>query len=214
MKNILFTVLTVLALGCVSAWPADHCVRQGSAGNGSDWTNAYGQLPATLVRGDTYYIADGSYGSYVFNTPVSGSLYVYIKKATETAHGTNTGWLNTYGDSTAGFLQLTLNTGYFDIDGVTGGGPGSWKTGHGFALTQDAGTDRTFIEIAADVSAIRIRRIKFMEVGNTELGRYGAQGIHNASTVYNLLVERCYFDNLNGLPFFFRGGSGVVIQYN
>ena len=38
-----------------------HYVRAGATGlnNGSDWNNAWTSLPATLVRGDTYYIADG-----------------------------------------------------------------------------------------------------------------------------------------------------------
>ena len=30
---------------------------------GNDWTD----LPASLVRGDTYYIADGAYTNYVFD---------------------------------------------------------------------------------------------------------------------------------------------------
>jgi hypothetical protein len=39
----------------------------------SDWTNAYPSLPATLTRGDTYYIATGNYGGYGFNTAQSGT---------------------------------------------------------------------------------------------------------------------------------------------
>src|SRR5437879_13793231 len=51
------------------------CVRAGATGanNGSDWNNAFSSLPATLQRGAIYYVADGSYGSYVFHAPVSGS---------------------------------------------------------------------------------------------------------------------------------------------
>src|SRR5688500_534390 len=66
-------------------------VRAGATGaqNGSDWTNAFTRLPASMVRGATYYVADGTYdGSIAFNTPASGTTYIFIKKATESAHGT------------------------------------------------------------------------------------------------------------------------------
>jgi parallel beta-helix repeat protein len=57
-------------------------VRAGAIGNGtgSDWTNAITQLPATLTRGYTYYIADGSYGSYTFDDAVSGTQVITLKK--------------------------------------------------------------------------------------------------------------------------------------
>jgi len=222
MKQLYFTGLIFLVIiffgvfgMAESSWAADRYVRSGATGinNGSDWTNAWTALPATLTRGDTYYLADGSYGSYNFNTAVSGSAYVYIKKATAANHGTNTGWQDSYGDGTAEFTGLTINANYLDIDGVTGGGLGNWKTGHGIVFTKSAGISSNFIDIAAGVSDINIRRIKFIEVGNTESGTAGAAGIYT-STVYNLLVERCYFENLNRLPFFFRNGSGITIQYN
>jgi len=202
----------MLAIGST----ADHYVRSDASGDNSglDWENAYTQLPAALMRGETYYLADGSYGLYTFDDPVSGTQVITVRKATVADHGTDTGWQDGYGDGVAEFQQIMITTGYFDLDGATGGGPGSWKTGHGMLFTQDAGIDRTFIVIAEGVSNVSIRRIKFMEVGDIEQGRYGANGILNATTVYDLLVERCYFENLNGLPFFFRGGSGVTIQHN
>src|SRR5262245_4189942 len=73
---------------------ATRFVRAGASGaaNGSDWTNAYPSLPATLTRGDTYYVAAGTYSGYRFSTPASGTTLITIKKATVADHGTNTGW--------------------------------------------------------------------------------------------------------------------------
>ena len=44
---------------------ANRYVREAAAGanDGTDWTNAYTTLPASLTRGDTYYVADGAYGT-------------------------------------------------------------------------------------------------------------------------------------------------------
>ena len=87
-------------------------VRQGAAGSadGSDWTNAYTTLPATLTRDTTYWIADGSYSGYTFNDTASGSLVIRVKKATGSLHGTDTGWSSGYGDGQATFGAFDIQT--------------------------------------------------------------------------------------------------------
>ena len=104
-----------------------HYVRAGAAGlnNGSDWTNAWTSLPAVLVRGDIYYIADGTYGAYVFNDAVSGELYITIKKAIESDHGTDAGWNSSYGDGQAAFTASSgdiweFRSSYYAINGQFG----------------------------------------------------------------------------------------------
>src|SRR5687768_17254029 len=65
--RVTFVALCLFAASAALA--ADRYVRQGAtgSGNGSDWTNAYTSLPASLVRGDTYYVADGTYAGYTFD---------------------------------------------------------------------------------------------------------------------------------------------------
>src|SRR6478672_8702003 len=95
MKTLIGLMVICAALGAgLRAQTATHYVRQGASGTGTgdDWTNAYPNLPGTLTRGDTYYVADGSYGNPVFDDPESGTLVITIKKATITDHGTDTGW--------------------------------------------------------------------------------------------------------------------------
>ena len=117
LLNLIMAVLLILLFP--SQAQAAYYIRAGSSGtnSGSDWNNAYISVPATLIRGETYWIADGSYGSYTFNDPVSGSNYITIKKATISDHGTNIGWESIYGDGQAEFIDLKIETNYFIIDG-------------------------------------------------------------------------------------------------
>src|SRR3990172_9706024 len=125
----------ILALMLLGALPdlsmaAVRYVRAGAAGNGSgsDWTNAYASLPAALVRGDTYYVADGSYASYTFDDSQNGA-WIYIKKAIASDHGTSTGWQSAYGDGVAVFGPLKFTTGSYEMDGQAGGAPGAGHPG-------------------------------------------------------------------------------------
>lgn len=115
MKFSLYAVGMLLA---VVTQAANHYVRDGSSGDGSDWANAWDDLPAVLTRGDTYYVADGNYAAYAFNDAVSGELYITVKKATGTDHGTDTGWQASYGDGQAVFTNyISIERSYFVWDG-------------------------------------------------------------------------------------------------
>jgi hypothetical protein len=103
--KIAFLLFIYLVLS-TSAYAANHYIRAGATGsnNGSDWENAWTNMPVSYTRGDTYYVADGTYtGERTLNTAESGSTYIYIKKATASEHGTETGWNSGYGDGTAVF---------------------------------------------------------------------------------------------------------------
>src|SRR5205807_275368 len=86
-----------------AAQAACHVVTPSGAGtrDGSAWGNAFAGLPATLVRGDSYYIATGTYPRYRFNTPESGTTVITIKKATPTDHCTDAGFQAGYGTGQA-----------------------------------------------------------------------------------------------------------------
>jgi hypothetical protein len=139
VKRILWLVYLLcghLLAGEVIA--ANHYVRAGASGTGSgaDWTNAYTSLPATLVRGDTYYIAAGTYSGVTFKTATSGTTLITIKKATVADHGIATGWLDSYAAGQANFTsELIIESSNWVIDGQTGGGPGAWNSGFGFKIT-------------------------------------------------------------------------------
>lgn len=111
--------LWVLLCGWEYAQAQTFYVRAGATGGntGADWNNAYTSLPATLVRGATYYLANGFYGSRTFADPNSGAAVITIKKAIESAHGTNTGWTSAYGDGQAVFTWWLIPGDYYVFDG-------------------------------------------------------------------------------------------------
>lgn len=152
MKKLLFLIIIFL-ISCSQAFCATYCVRPDVAvdavngvtynGDGTTWAaaagdgqvGAYKDLPDTLVRGDTYYLADGTYSgsggynAYLFNHEESGELYIYVKKATSLSHGTETGWSSGYGDGYAQFVGFILRDGYYNIDGNNSGNYGAGTYG-------------------------------------------------------------------------------------
>lgn len=129
MNRVLKSLVLVACMVPPFVMAANVYVRPGATGanNGTDWTNAYTKLPTTLTRGNTYYLANGTYGSYVFSTPNSGSTPITIKKAVEADHGTATGWSSTYGDGQAVFSNWQIYTDYYVFDGQRRNS--DWKLG-------------------------------------------------------------------------------------
>src|SRR3990172_6815891 len=154
VKSLCLLVLLSGFMVCASpVWAANYYVRAGAAGNGSgsDWNNACTDLAGTcdtrsLVRGDTYYIAAGTYrAQWNIRTPASGSSLITIKRATVADHGTDTGWQNSYDgqatfiyDGSSGEGFASIETSYVTIDGVTGPGSGAGgnnPANYGFFVT-------------------------------------------------------------------------------
>jgi hypothetical protein len=101
MRKLLF----MLILGTSTCWAVSGCDGAGNcyvrssatgAGNGSDWTNAYTSLPASLTRGVIYYVAAGRYPGHTFADADSGTATISILAATAASHGTATGWSSSY----------------------------------------------------------------------------------------------------------------------
>lgn len=105
------------------------------AGNGINWDNQCNFNSATLVRGNSYYIADGTYSRTTFATAASSTELIVIKKATIADHGIDQGWVNSMGDGQAVFGTITVTTPHWFISGTSGGGPGAWEIGLGIKVT-------------------------------------------------------------------------------
>lgn len=120
-----------VALACAFAsyaYAADVYVRTGATGtgDGSNWTNAYTQVQAAITacaRGDTIYVAAGTYDALTLSKATNGTLRITIKKATVSSHGTDVGWHPSYADGQfAPGHPLTITSGYWTIDGQEGTG--------------------------------------------------------------------------------------------
>jgi len=146
-RNHLTEGLFVLLFCLVSAstYASCHAVTPSGAGsrNGSNWSNAFAGLPATRVRGDVYYLADGSYGAVNLSDNDSGTESIELRKAQSYDHGRSsdgcsndisTGWnASTMGSAQAVFVNsFNIGSSYLIVNGNgqqttpgCGGAPGS-----------------------------------------------------------------------------------------
>jgi hypothetical protein len=214
-----YAVPLALAFVSLGAGAANIAVGPTATGNGSgtDWNNVAQWSSVSPVRGNTYYLRAGTYGGKTVSTAASGTTPITIKKcaAGEGICTSLPGWQDSMGSAEAVFTDsLWVNTSYWVIDGTTGGGPGSWKSGHGFKWTSPAGTNIAYVRLADGVSNIVVRHVKFEQVGNVDVSRVGGTGIYDAGSLYASTFEYLYFENLGALPWFLRTGSGNIFQYN
>lgn len=149
---LLTITLALLLLGTVQA--SNHLVLSSASGTQSGaaadgWANAYTNLPATLTRGDTYYIGDGTYTGHVFNETLSGTNLVSVAKATLADHVTETGWSNSYTNqatfTSASYDTFQLSTSYILING----GYGTSTNTHGFKVLSTGTGDGEIIGISS-----------------------------------------------------------------
>jgi hypothetical protein len=138
MWNFRVSTVAILLLTATVVYAADFYVRDGASGsnNGSDWANAWENMTninwSSVARGDTIFVADGTYTGDRWDKAASGTTPITIKKAIESDHGAEPGWQTTYGDGTATFEgQIEITTGYWVFDGQK---RDSLTTGHGFKL--------------------------------------------------------------------------------
>lgn len=215
VKTILFLLAIVGLL-----YSADHCVRPGATGTGSgeDWTNAYEALPAVLVRGDTYYLADGTYPSYTFNDAVSGTSVISVVKASITSHGTSTGWDDAYGDGEAVMYPMYITTGYHTIDGAY---RTSKSSGYGIRVIvngQSAPTTQEHGITTSNVAGITIKYINFDGDSITYPGFTDSYAVKNGYEQVaggsNLYIGYCYFHHFVGPMSRTRNLSGVIFEHN
>lgn len=193
---------------------ANKYVRAGAAGTGSgdDWTNAYTSLPSSLTRGNTYYIADGSYSGYTFDDALSGTSVITVKKATSSDHGTETGWNSAYGDGQADFNgQFLIQTGYLEIDGVTRSG--DWWSDYGIKVTDS--TPGTFGPIRfSSGSAISNVTLKYLDMQGAGLasvaGGSGSVYIKSSGAISDVLVQACKTANLWPDPFVLQATNATI----
>ena len=207
--------LMVLLLTSVSVQASNLYVRAGATGsnNGSDWTNAYTDLPESITRGDTYYVADGSYGGHTINQP--GTSIITIKKATVSDHGTDAGWSNTYGDGTAVFVgNITIETpGYVVIDGQTRGS--DWKTGYGFKIDVRNGDHGLQLgtPFVTTISNITIRYLE-IEGDGVQDGPKTGRSVNGGYNHTNITFEYVYFHDSGESIIRMAKIVNLLIQYS
>ncbi|WP_340122723.1 hypothetical protein [Methylobacter svalbardensis] len=198
MKTITqLAMLAVFLFAAETAIAANHYIRSGAAGasNGNDWTNAYTSLPSTLVRGDTYYIAGGSYSGRTFNTPASGTSVITIKGATIADHGIDTGWSNTYAveNTQATWTSgVTFNTSYWIFDGSVGPNWSKTKSQYGFKFNPVNYAVKVY-NLSSAISDVKIAHITATApTGDVE--KFFLSTDNSTKSVNNVTFSHCLVD--------------------
>lgn len=221
MSSIIKTIAILLLFTFQSFGAANWHVRRAATGTGSgaDWNNAYTALPATLIRGDTYYIAAGSYSAYIFDDANSGTSYITVKRATVADHGSATGWSDAYGTETAIFTNgIGIACSYLILDGQTGGGPGNWETGHGFNSSVSGAGAQNFY-ITNPRSNITIKNFNAQNQGQTStlLGTGTNQNIFYASTGNTpsyMTFQSNFWHDVSICAYFMRAADNITVEYS
>ena len=223
MKTLLVAFVVTLVLSANTAWAANRYVRAGAtgAGNGTDWSNAYAALPDTLVRGDTYYIAGGSYPAYTFNDPQSGSLVTTIKKAIVSDHGTDAGWQSGFGSAQATFNStLQFQTGNYVLDGQYRN-ESNWFDGasYGIRIAHNNQDQNIIISGGTSSSNITVKHV-FVDAiyqnlpTSTTLRRYAIDtDTYGGSVATGLVFTRMYVYGGNNV-WFLRTTNGAIVEYS
>ena len=180
---LLFAINAAMPGVCFAA---NHYIRDGASGaaDGSNWIDAWDNLPATFTRGDTYWIADGIYevaSDKRFNTANSGTDTITIKKAVDGAQNgdDDANWVSTWGDGQAVFRYTTgdgkqlwwIATDYWIFDGQVGGGPNDWdgsEIPYGFKLTgptdQDLSENQELVRLCETNASAVADNIEFRHI--------------------------------------------------
>jgi len=198
-----------------------HYIRSGTGLTekcGDDWNTACDDLPADLIRGYTYYVADGHYNLYSFNDPEDGEKWITIKKAISTDHGTSTGWQESYGDNNAIFDgTLTFRKGYYSIDGQTRN-ENDWtdSSSYGFWIQADLETHYYGVRMTADGPGVKNVNFSYIDISagmdetnceNKFSGMYLVGGQEKMYLGYN------YIHGV-GIPIKVESVTDVIIEKN
>lgn len=222
MKTIL-----LLLLMTVSAVAGNKCVGPTATGNGTgtDWSNKLAWT-STPVRGDVWYLEDGTYAAKTFSTPAIGTTVITIKKATSDEHGTDVGWSSSMGDGQAVINStVRFTSSNWVLDGAYRS-ESDWFDGAAYGIRIAHNNQDKQISIEnTDVDNITIRYVHLQAIqGNlpsTTIGRYGFNLYdpeawsgypHAGGTFTGYVVSRCFFQYGN-VPFFVRAGDGLVWEY-
>ncbi|MCP4177658.1 MAG: DUF5123 domain-containing protein [bacterium] len=207
-----------------------HYILSSATGNndGTDWANAWTELPDDLERDHVYFIGDGNYSSYTFDDSETETQYIYVIKAEENEHGTEEGWETEFGDNQALFLVeegstaehgsvITIQTGYWYVDGQIG----SKDSGHGFKFqTTQYGLNYIVQILDPEYSNTVLSNIHLIHCELQHTGTDNALGggrgfqVHSLAALTKSTIRYCYIHDIPGINIYFANSSYNVLEYS
>lgn len=245
-RTVAITILTVsLLFFSVPLFAANHYVRAGATGanTGSSWTDAWSSFASVKwTRGDTYFVAGGVYNENVaVGAPLSVETWITLKKANGLDNSRDDGWAPAYASDVALINgTLSVNSGYVEINGVTG----SATSGHGI-MVRSAATSGSVVTLAPGISFVKLYHLDIQGAGYAGMTDYRgvylnsiankSKGIHfkhlyvhgvstNGYTLggivgtsfsdYGLLFENNYQEETGGCTEPNQHGQGIQVGYS
>jgi len=220
LVRLLACVVFVLA-SCPQTFAGSHYIRAGATGganDGSSWANAWTSFGSVKwIRGDTYFVAGGTYsGDVAVAKEPSGQQWITIKKANAADNSKDGNWSGSYATDQAVISgTVKLANGYVELDGVTGEG----TAGHGIKIHNPAET--TVLSLGYNSGPYHVFHCEVR--GPTRLSKAGFDGIHNnnGSAQKGLRIGNCWVHECgrNGITIGFIVGTsyedyGMLFENN
>ncbi len=185
--------------------------------SGNDWNNAMAKsVLLSAQRGHTYYLADGNYLAQDIYQAASGTSYIYVLKATGNNPVVNSkaGWTSTLTDGVADFDQVRFRDSNIVFDGAIGGGPGSWKSGHGFYVDGTDGSDPINIPSGFSPSSIRISHTEVEGDLSVNAGSNDLIYINVPSPVNNWKFTFNHLHDTGRTWMIWRNVNNAIVEYS
>jgi hypothetical protein len=215
MKHFLCIASCLLFAASLSA--ADiHCGASATGnGLGGDWDNQADFDTVSLVRGNTYWVADGAYAARTFSTAVSGTTPITVKKATAAAHGSETGWESSFGDGQAVWPSFNITSNYWLIDGVVGQYASDWPgyVQHGIKVTRLMSGASKLIQMGSTSNRVRNITLQHLEIVATNSMNWskGQDGLYFFGDT-DLTFRYLWIHNIGRVCFYHITGSNVLLE--
>jgi hypothetical protein len=200
-------------------------------GDGSSWTNAFSDLPPSLVRGAKYFVASGEYDEvtpqgnepYVdhsFEDPEDGDKFIAIVKATASEHGGDEGWAVTLDQGPASFGPIGMVTGHYLLDGVTGEG----NAEHGMriavkpAVCTNNNANAFYFNWNAQSHQVALHHLDISFCGAVDLAGPPQDAIYGYATdsysVGQVTIRDCWVHDTTRVLAFFLSWDDVLLEHS
>jgi len=155
-----------------------------------------------------WYLRGAAYAGKVFNTAVSGTTGITIKKATLADHVTDTGWSAVYGTDQAVTGNIDVETGYWTFNGQ--GGDYYANIPYGIKVSSSTTGDEKF---GINANSVTVQYVEMAGPGGPNSDYYYAAETHCLGLWPgpNGLISHCY---LHGTDTLIDGtGDGLIIEH-
>ncbi|TAL67083.1 MAG: T9SS type A sorting domain-containing protein [Bacteroidetes bacterium] len=209
-KNLIILVIVFGVFFFVKpAFAANHYIRAEATGanNGESWTDAWTNFgEVTWTRGDTYYVAGGTFNENISIPSTSGTSWITIKKANVSDNGNEPGWEDYYATNQVVINgNITSLTGSVEIDGVTG----SDTSGHGIKI--NVTTSLNVVMLSNGTGPYHLSHLELKGPG-FDYGSLGTDGIYYNFGQKGFYVAYCWIHEIprNGITI----GSSIGTSYS